>query len=229
MSGEELLFLIKLFYYFLMKEIVLATKNPGKILEYKQIFKELNLNLKLLTLKDFNINDDVVEDGKTFEENAVKKANFYFQLIELPVLSEDSGLEIDCLNGEPGVFSRRWPTSAEAMAGKPGSEKTDEELVKILFEKMRGIPKEKRGAQFRVVTAFKAFNDKSSILAEGILRGWITEKPTIKIIPGFPFRSLFYVDEIGKTLGDLTMEDESRVAHRRIAIAKLLPEFLKIF
>ncbi|OGZ35219.1 MAG: hypothetical protein A3D38_02210 [Candidatus Portnoybacteria bacterium RIFCSPHIGHO2_02_FULL_40_23] len=110
-----------------MQEILLATKNAGKILEYKELFK--NLPYKLLTLTDFKINESPKEDGKTFTEDALKKAEFYSRLSNLPTFAEDSGLEIDYLNGEPGVFSRRWL----------GYERSDEELVKIAFKKL--IPK----------------------------------------------------------------------------------------
>jgi XTP/dITP diphosphohydrolase len=200
-----------------MKQILLATKNPGKILEYREIFKEFNLPFELLTLKDVNIQGDPVEDGKTFEENAIKKADYYSQFSKLPLLAEDSGLEIDCLNGEPGVYSRRWS----------GHEATDEELLQILFEKMKGVPQENRGAQFRVILAFK-YSDKEPKLSEGVLRGTIAEKPSSNMIPGFPFRSLFYVESFGKILGELTMNEEAKVAHRRIALSGLIPELNKI-
>ena len=211
-----------------MKKLILATRNPGKILEYQAIFRELKLPLELLTLDDAKISGEPEEDGKTFEENAVKKANFYSQLTELPVLADDSGLEVDFLNGEPGVYSRRWPSLAEVMAGKLGSDKSDEQLLQMLEEKMKEAPAGKRGAQFRVTLAFKKSPAAKPILSDGILRGRITEKPMAKIIPGFPFRSLFYVEELGKTLGELSMKEESRVAHRRIAIAKILAELMKI-
>src|SRR3989338_6320390 len=96
-----------------------------------------------------------------------------------------------------------------------------------LLKKMRGAEERKRGAQFKVVMAFKSSPDSDPILAEGILRGWITEEPMAKIIPGFPFRSVFYVPELGKTLGELSMEEESKVAHRRMALSKLILELKK--
>ncbi len=201
------------------KTILLATKNPGKILEYKEIMKARpEWDFDLLTLDDVGINDEPEEDGKTFLENAIKKADFYSRLTELPVLAEDSGLEIDCLNGEPGVFSRRWP----------GHKATDEELVKMTLKKLQGVPRESRGAQFRVLITFKKDKDSESLTAEGILRGIIEEKPTVRIITGYPFRSLFYVPEIGKIIGDMTMKEEAHVAHRKQALEKLMPEIISI-
>jgi len=198
-----------------MLKILIATKNPGKILEYKEILK--NHRFDLITLKDLNITDEPEEDRPTFEENAIKKIRFYSSLTDLPVISEDSGLEIDYLNGEPGVLSKRWP----------GYEASDEELVDMILEKLKGVPWEKRGAQLKVVIALK-FPGKDNILtSEGILRGILTEKPMAKIIPGYPFRALFYLPSLKKTLGTLKMEEEAKIAHRRQALRKLIPALLK--
>lgn len=192
-----------------MKELLIATTNPGKILEYRVILKDLPL--ALVTLKDLNIKADVEEDGKTFKENAIKKVKFYSKLAGLPTISEDGGLEIDYFNGEPGVKSRRWP----------GYEATDEELINMTLEKLRGVPLKKRGAQLRVVIALSI--DEEVRTFEGILRGVIMEKPIKKIIPGYPFRTLFYLPKIKKVLGELTMEEEAVVAHRKKALEKALP------
>lgn len=194
----------------IMKKILVATHNPGKIIEYKEILG--GHALEFLLLSDLNISDEAEENGKTFEENAIKKVEFYSQFTDLPILAEDSGLEIDLLNGEPGVHSRRWP----------GHKATDQELIDMTLAKLKDAPFEKRRAQFRVVIAFKKSPKDKIVTAEGILRGIILEKPAVKIIPGFPFRSLFYLPEIDKVLGEATMEDEAKIAHRRIAIAKLL-------
>ena len=194
-----------------MKKILVATHNPGKITEYKEILGAHSL--EFLLLDDLNISEEPEETGKSFEENAVMKAEFYSQFTDLPVLAEDGGLEIDYLNGEPGVHSRRWP----------GHKATDKELIDMALTKLKGVPMEKRGAQFRVSVAFKKDQKAKIITAEGALRGFILEEPGAKIVPGFPFRSMFYIPEIGKVLGELTMESEAKIAHRRIAIAKLMP------
>lgn len=200
-----------------MKQIVIATHNPGKILEYQAILQDYPL--KLLTLMDLNIGAEPEEDGKTFEENAIKKANFYSQLVKnLPILAEDSGLEIDYLNGEPGIYSRRWL----------GRESSDEELIETAIKKLENIPMERRGAQFRVVMALKFPDPKIKIAtSEGILRGFIINKPIKKVIPGYPFRSLFYVPSVGKVLGELSMENEAVIGHRKIALEKLAPFLLR--
>ena len=192
-----------------MTKLLIATKNPGKVLEYKVILKDLPLDLVIL--KDLNITADVEEDGRTFKENAVKKAKFYFHLSGLPVIAEDSGLEIDCLQGEPGIKSRRWP----------GYEASDQELVDLALKKLKGVPFKKRGAQLRVVLALDIGGTVNTF--EGVLRGVMTEKPEAPIIPGYPFRSLFYLPKIGKVLGELSMEEEAEIAHRKQAVKKALP------
>ena len=191
-----------------ISKIILATHNEGKILEYKVLAE--NYPFEFTTLADLAIEAEPEEDGKTFEENAVKKAEFYSQFSDLPVLAEDGGIEIDYLRGEPGVFSRRWL----------GYKATDEELISMTLEKLKGVPEEKRGAQFRVALALR-LDDKNTLISEGVLRGLITEKPSEKIIPGFPFRSLFYVPDLGRVLGELAMEEEAKIAHRRIALKNL--------
>lgn len=190
------------------------------------------MDSELLTLKAVGIAGDPEENGKTFEENAIKKADFYSRFTDLPVLAEDSGLEVDFLNGEPGIYSRRWPSSVSQggiTAIKPVPEKSDEELIKILLEKLAGAPRDQRGAQFRVVIALKPDAAAVPILAEGVMRGRITEGLRAKIIPGFPFRSVFYVEALGKTLGELSLEEESQfAAHRRMALNQLTEELRKI-
>ena len=195
-----------------ISKILLATHNEGKILEYRVLIKDYPF--EFVALSDLGIKDEPEEDGKTFEENARKKAEFYSRFSNLPVLAEDGGIEIDYLNGEPGVVSRRWP----------GHKATDEALINMTLQKLKGVPKEKRGAQFRVVMALR-INDKKILTSEAFLRGFITEKPIAKIVPGFPFRSLFYVPDLGKVLGELSMEEEAKVAHRCIALKNLFEKW----
>jgi len=198
-----------------MKKILIATKNPGKLLEYRELVRDLPL--ELITLKDLGISEEPEEDQLTFEANAIKKVNFYSKFTDLPVLAEDSGLEIDYLNGEPGVLSRRWP----------GYKATDEELIQMALKKLKGVPWEKRGAQFRVVMALKSPGSEEVLLGEGIMRGILSEEPSKEIIPGFPFRTLFYNPEVDKVLGEITMKEEAKIAHRKIALERLMPIFLK--
>ena len=196
-----------------MKKLLVATQNPGKVLEYKELLKDLPI--EVITLQDIGVTQEAPEDAPTFEENAKLKVEFYSKFVDFPVIAEDSGLEIDYLNGEPGVKSRRWP----------GHRATDDELIKLMIEKLQGVPKEKRGAQFHVVMALKV-PGKEVVTAEGIMRGFITDKPIETVVTGFPFRAAFYVPQLGKVLGEMTMNEEAKIGHRKQALEKLLPLLL---
>jgi len=197
-----------------MNKFLIATTNPGKIREYKEIFKQLKIPLKIVSLKDLNIRIKIAETGKTFEENAVKKAKFCCKLTNLPTLADDSGIEIDYLNGEPGVRSRRWP----------GYEASDEEIIKFTLKKLKGVPKNKRGAQLRAVIGLAFPGDRKVYTFKGILRGVIAKKPIKKRFRGYPFRTLFIPAQSKKYLGELSI-----VAHRKQAIEKALPLLKKKF
>lgn len=191
-----------------MKKLLIATNNPGKVLEYGEIFKELKVPVRLVSLKELDIKERMEETGKTFVENAIQKAKFYYKLSKLPTLSDDAGIEIDYLGGEPGVRSRRWP----------GYEASDEEIIKFTLEKLKGVPKDKRGAQLRAVVGLVFPENKKVYTFEGILRGFIAEKPIKREIEGYPFRSLFIPLGNNKYLGELHI-----VAHRKQAVEKALP------
>jgi len=196
-----------------MKRLLIATNNPGKVKEYKELLKDLPL--KLISLKDLGIKNKVNESGKTFEENAIKKAKFYSRLTGLATLADDGGLEINCLNGEPGVKSHRWP----------GQEATDQELIDYTLKKLKGVPWNKRRAQFRVIIAL-AIPGKEVLISEGKLRGVILAKPRGKLIPGYPFRPIFYLPKYGKSFAELSFKEEVKIGHRVKAIQKLI-SFLK--
>lgn len=196
-----------------MKKLLIATTNPGKFNEFMIIIGELAPDLEIVSLKDLDIKDKIEETGLTFEENAALKAKFYGDLTGLPALADDGGLEIDYLNGEPGIVSRRWP----------GYEATDEELIDITLKKLRGVSPDERGAQLRAVIALAIPGDAEIRFFEGVLRGFITEKIMAPIIPGFPFRSILYVPERGKVLAELSVEEEAAISHRKIALEKAKP------
>ena len=196
-----------------MKELLIATTNPGKLSEYNAIFKEYKLAVKTVSLKELRINREVEETGQTFKENAVQKALFYCNLSGLPTLSDDAGLEIDYLSGEPGVNSRRWP----------GYKASDKELMQMALDKLKGVPREQRGAQLRAVIALAFPKEKKIYTFEGVLRGRIAEKSMIiKSVPGYPFRSIFIPADGNKYLGEMSV-----IAHRRQAVEKAIPLLIK--
>ncbi|MBI2463125.1 MAG: non-canonical purine NTP pyrophosphatase [Candidatus Spechtbacteria bacterium] len=198
-------------------KLLIATTNNGKLEEYRILLRDWGC--ELLSLNDVGLGDKKCEeDGKTFKENAIKKAQFYFALSGLPTLADDGGIEIDYLNGEPGIYSRRWP----------GHEATDEELIALTLKKLDGVPQEKRTAHFVVEIAFALKEIKETPTFEGRLNGYITTEPVPMRISGYPFRTIFYMPELGKTLGELPLEEEAKITHRRYALEAARPVILPL-
>lgn len=191
-----------------MKKLLIATGNPGKVREYKEIFKQLKLPVKLISLKELKIKEKAEETGKTFRENAIIKASIFSKLSNLPTLSDDAGIEIDYLKGEPGVKSRRWL----------GYEMTDEEIINTALKKLEGVPKGKRSARLKAIIGLNFPPDKKIYTFEGVLKGFIAEKPIKKRLKGYPFRSIFIPAGDKKYLGQSGI-----VAHRKKAVEKSLP------
>ena len=208
-----------------MKKLLIATNNPGKLKEYKELLKDLPL--KLISLKNLGIKNKVNENAKTFEVNAIKKAKFYSRLSGLATLADDGGLEIDYLNGEPGVKSRRWPgLQPTHHPPRRHLKATDKELIDFCLKKLEGIPWQKRKAQFRVIIAL-AIPGKEVLISEGKLRGIILTKPRGKLIPGYPFRPIFYLPKYRKSFAELNFKEEIKIGHRKKPIKKLI-SFLKL-
>ena len=194
-----------------MQKLLIATSNPGKVGEYKAQLSDLPL--ELVSLKDIGLGS-IEETGKTFEENAILKAKTYFELSGLPCISDDGGLEIDYLNGEPGVYSRRSKTGDENV--------TDQELIDFTLEKMKGVPEEKRTARLRLVMAFANKEGKMQT-TEAAVEGVISETPAVNAVEGFPFRAVLYIAQFKKMYDDLTHEEHDMVNQRILAIKKLKP------
>ena len=193
-----------------MKRLLIATRNPGKLKEIKSALTDLAI--KIVTLQDLQITEEVAEDGKTFEENAIKKARFYCQQSGLPTIADDGGLEIDILGGEPGVKSRRWID---------GQESADEELIAHALKKLKSVPLKKRGAQLRTVLVL-AFPDGQIFASEGKVRGIIAQKQSKKRTKGYPYRSLLYLPAIKKYYhsSQLSQKEKAKYAHRVKAVEK---------
>lgn len=195
-----------------MTKFILASNNQKKIKEIKEILKGLNLDIK--SLKDENIDIDVIEDGLTFKENAYKKANEIKSYLDkrgekdFIVMADDSGLEVDYLNGEPGVYSARY-------SGEHGNDKKNNEK---LLSKLNGVPKEKRGAKF--VCHLTVINSEGKTLdIRGEVKGRIINE--LNGNGGFGYDPLFYYEEFGKTFGEVSLEEKSKVSHRGVALKEL--------
>ncbi len=191
-------------------KLLIGTKNPGKAREFSEF---LGASFECVSLKDFPGAPDVEENGTTFEENAWLKAKAYYEFTKMPVVTDDGGLEIDILNGEPGVLSRRWP----------GYEATDQELIALTLEKLKGIPPADRGAQLRIALVF--YDGVRTVTASGVIRGEITEEAG-SFEAGYPFRAIFWVPQFQKLYSALSHEEHDMINHRKKACEELAMKVL---
>lgn len=191
-----------------MKEIVIASGNKGKIKEAQEILKEY----KIISIEEIGINVDVEEDQKTFEGNAIKKAETIANMIGGKlILADDSGIEIEYLDGFPGVYTKRWHNG------------TDRERNLALIEKLQGLPKEKRKIVF--TTAIALSDGKMTICETGKIEGYVTEEPRGE--NGFGFDEIFELEN-GKTLAEISSEEKNKISARKIALEKISEKLEKI-
>jgi XTP/dITP diphosphohydrolase len=189
----------------MMKKLLLATNNKGKIREYRSLLK--GIPYEIVTPADCGITAEVAEVGKSFEENATLKAATLAKQSGLLSLADDSGLEVDALGGEPGSLSHRYA----------GENATDADRIAFLLSKLKNVPEKKRTAQFRCVIAIAAPDDKI-LLCSGLCRGVITAAPRGN--QGFGYDPIFYLPELGKTMAELTLDEKNRISHRARAAEK---------
>lgn len=189
-----------------MKRLIFATGNQNKMREIREILADLPV--EILSMKQAGIEADIVEDGKTFEENAIIKAKTIMELTGELVLADDSGLEIDYLNKEPGIYSARYM-----------GEDTSYRVKNInLIERLTGVPDEKRTARF-VCTIAAAFPDGTIKTTEGVIEGRIGYEERGE--NGFGYDPIFYVPEFGCTTAELSEEQKNAVSHRGKALEKM--------
>lgn len=192
-----------------MKRLILASNNKKKIMEMKEILKELDIEVK--SLENENINIDVIEDGMTFEENAKKKAREIYEFLlergdkDFIVLADDSGLAVDYLNGEPGIYSARY-------AGEHGNDAKNNEK---LLNNLNGVSKENRGAKF--ICQLAMYTDVGEYFkVTGEAKGHIIEE--LHGEGGFGYDPLFFYEPLNKTFAELTGEEKNQVSHRGNAL-----------
>lgn len=191
--------------------LVIATRNPGKTAEIREMLADFPINIK--NLEDFGPIPAVEEDGDTFDDNAYKKASFVSKVLGLPALADDSGLVVEALGGAPGVYSARYA----------GDNATDEQRYTRLLEEMKG--KTNRKAAFECVISI-AVPPGPALTYEARCEGLIAEKPAGT--NGFGYDPVFYYPPLKKTFGQLTREEKSRVSHRGKALRELKAEFNKV-
>ena len=191
-----------------MEKIVAATANPHKILEMEMITADFGLHV--ISRREAGVPDDfdVVEDGETFEENSRKKAEAISQLTGLAAIADDSGLMVDCLGGQPGVWSARFA----------GEDCDDERNNDKLLALMEDVPQAERTAQFvSVITLVRP--GKKTLTARGVCPGHIlTER---RGTGGFGYDPLFLPDEAEETFAEISQEDKNKISHRARALAAL--------
>ncbi len=190
-----------------MKNLVIASNNEGKVREITEILSDLNLNLK--SFKDYPEIPEIIEDGKTFEENALKKARKAFSILQTPVLSDDSGLEVYALNMQPGVYSARF-------AGEPKDyQKNNQKLLRYL----ENYHDDERKARFRCVVVFKTF--ESEHIVEGFCTGRIITE--LRGSGGFGYDPLFIPEGYQQTFAELPPEVKNSISHRGRAFSLIKP------
>jgi XTP/dITP diphosphohydrolase len=187
-----------------MKKLMLATKNRGKLKEFQEILTEFEIT----GLNESGLNAEIAEDGASFRENALKKAQTIAKIIGAPVLADDSGLCADALGGRPGVFSARFA----------GEDATGAENIGKLLSEMKGVPFEKRAARF-VCTLCLAAPDEAPVFAEGVCEGVILEAP--RGGGGFGYDPVFYLPEFDRTFGELPETVKNEISHRARAVRAL--------
>ncbi|MGE5838351.1 MAG: XTP/dITP diphosphatase [Deltaproteobacteria bacterium] len=193
------------------RPLIIATRNKGKIEEFKALFSGFPINIK--SLNDFGPIPEPVEDGKTFEENAYKKAHFTARVLGFPALADDSGLVVDALGGQPGIFSARY-------AGEGAG---DEANIRKLLKAMEAVTD--RRAAFECVIAI-AVPRGPALIYEGRCEGEVARVPSGK--SGFGYDPIFYYQPLKKTFAELSQEEKNRVSHRGKAMAQLLAELEKV-
>ena len=189
-----------------MKRIVFATGNEHKMVEIRQILNDPGY--EIVSMKEAGIYADIVEDGISFEENAMIKARALMKRTGDLVLADDSGLEIDYLNGEPGIYSSRYL----------GEDTPYEKKNQILLERLEGVPDEKRTARF-VCAIAAAFPDGRIEVRRGTIEGIIGHE--IAGENGFGYDPIFYLPERGCTTAQLTEEEKNAVSHRGRALRQM--------
>ncbi|MBN1901658.1 RdgB/HAM1 family non-canonical purine NTP pyrophosphatase [Candidatus Sumerlaeota bacterium] len=188
-----------------MREIVLATHNAHKIGELIALFQTSPFALK--SLDDYPPFDPGLEDGSTFEENALIKARKAAGHLSLPCLADDSGLEVDALNGKPGIHSARYASS-------------NPERIERLLEELKNISPEKRSARFVCAMAIVR-PDGAALIKTAYCYGYIAENPTG--VNGFGYDPVFFIPELGKTMAELPLEAKNLISHRANAARLILP------
>ncbi len=195
-----------------MKKIIFATGNKDKMREIREILADCDVEIQ--SMKEAGINVDIVEDGKTFEDNAIIKAKAIADHTDAIVLADDSGLEIDYLNKEPGVYSARYM----------GEDTSYDIKNRNLIDRLDGVPKGKRTARF-VCAIAAVLPDKQVLVTRQTMEGYIGRE--IAGENGFGYDPIFYLDEYGCSSAELSPEQKNAISHRGKALRDMKQQLVK--
>ena len=189
---------------------MIATNNNGKLREFREMLS--SFGFEVISMKEAGFTGEIIEDGDTFEENAHIKARTVFEAVGIPTMADDSGLEIDFLDGAPGVYSARYA----------GEGATDKERCQKVLDEMHGVPRELREARF-VCTIYFIYDEDDEYSVRGEVRGFIGNEPVGE--NGFGYDPIFMIDE-DESMATISEEEKNRISHRACAFRKL-SEILK--
>jgi XTP/dITP diphosphohydrolase len=199
-----------------MNKLLISTNNQGKVKELQDLLKDTGI--ELVTPAQIDLDLDVIEDGHTYAENATKKALAFAQASGLISLADDSGLEVDLLDGEPGLYSARY-------GSQDGKKLSDKDRREFLIHNLRDKPRPWT-ARFHATIAIAVPNGETS-LTEGFCEGEII--PEERGTGGFGYDPIFLLTELGKTMAELSMEEKNRLSHRARAVMKARPFLEMLF
>ena len=194
------------------RKIVFATRNAGKMREIREILADMDL--EVVSMAEIGADIEIEENGATFEENAVIKARAVGKVCGEIVLADDSGLEVDHLNREPGIYSARYMGEDTPYSIKNAS----------IIQRLEGVPREERTARF-VCAIAAVFPDGEEVVTHGEIEGWIGYEE--KGSNGFGYDPIFSVPEFGRTTAELSDEEKNSVSHRGRALRKMKDELRK--
>lgn len=189
-------------------KIIFATGNENKVKEIRALLPE---GIEIISLKEMSYLEDIEETGKTLQENSILKAQTIYDKYQLPVLAEDTGLEVDALNNEPGVYSARYA----------GADCDSEKNMELLLKNLQLV--DKRTAQFRTVATF--IENNTSHIFEGVVRGEILKEKRGE--EGFGYDALFMPAGFKKSFAEMNINEKGLISHRAIAMKKFISHFNK--
>lgn len=196
-----------------MKQVIVATKNAGKAKEFEHIFNQYNVVVK--SLLDFEGIEEIVEDGQTFEENALIKAREIAKQFNQVVIADDSGLEVDALDGRPGVYSARYA----------GEGRNDQANIEKVLSELEGVPTQNRSARFVCALALVTPEGQEAVV-RGTCEGQILSECVGS--EGFGYDPIFYLPQLGKTMAQIPKSQKNVLSHRAEAFKKLQDILMKL-